>query len=56
MKVLVVGGGVIGCATAYELAKAGCAELRCLQKAALGLDAEDKGAVASASAVPGVPP
>ena len=25
MKVLVVGGGVIGCATAYELAKAGCA-------------------------------
>jgi glycine oxidase len=25
VKVLVVGGGVIGCATAYELAKAGCA-------------------------------
>ena len=25
MKVLVVGGGIIGCATAYELAKAGCA-------------------------------
>ena len=25
MKVLVVGGGMIGCATAYELAKAGCA-------------------------------
>src|SRR3989442_681896 len=25
MKILVVGGGVIGCATAYELAKAGCA-------------------------------
>lgn len=25
MKVVVVGGGVIGCATAYELAKAGCA-------------------------------
>lgn len=25
MKALVVGGGVIGCATAYELAKAGCA-------------------------------
>lgn len=25
MKVLVVGGGVIGCASAYELAKAGCA-------------------------------
>ena len=24
MKVLVVGGGIIGCATAYELAKAGC--------------------------------
>jgi glycine oxidase len=25
MKILVVGGGIIGCATAYELAKAGCA-------------------------------
>ena len=25
MKVTVVGGGIIGCATAYELAKAGCA-------------------------------
>ena len=25
MKITVVGGGVIGCATAYELAKAGCA-------------------------------
>ena len=25
MKVVVVGGGIIGCATAYELAKAGCA-------------------------------
>ena len=25
MKVLVIGGGIIGCATAYELAKAGCA-------------------------------
>ncbi|MBI3636947.1 MAG: glycine oxidase ThiO [Candidatus Rokubacteria bacterium] len=25
MKVLIVGGGIIGCATAYELAKAGCA-------------------------------
>lgn len=25
MKVIVVGGGIIGCATAYELAKAGCA-------------------------------
>ena len=25
MKLIVVGGGVIGCATAYELAKAGCA-------------------------------
>jgi glycine oxidase len=25
VKILVVGGGVIGCATAYELAKAGCA-------------------------------
>ena len=23
MKILVVGGGIIGCATAYELAKAG---------------------------------
>jgi len=25
VKILVVGGGIIGCATAYELAKAGCA-------------------------------
>ena len=25
MKITVVGGGIIGCATAYELAKAGCA-------------------------------
>ena len=25
MKVIVVGGGIIGCAAAYELSKAGCA-------------------------------
>ena len=25
MKIIIVGGGIIGCATAYELAKAGCA-------------------------------
>ncbi len=38
MKVLVVGGGIIGCATAYELAKAGCA-VTLLERATPGAEA-----------------
>ncbi|MBI4635363.1 MAG: glycine oxidase ThiO [Candidatus Rokubacteria bacterium] len=38
MTVLVVGGGVIGCATAYALAKAGCA-VTLLERAAPGAEA-----------------
>lgn len=38
MKVVVVGGGVIGCATAYELAKAGCAVVL-LERATPGAEA-----------------
>lgn len=38
MKVLVVGGGVIGCATALELARAGC-EVTLLERAAPGAEA-----------------
>jgi len=38
MKVVVVGGGVIGCATAYELAKAGCA-VTLLERATPGAEA-----------------
>jgi glycine oxidase len=37
-KILVVGGGVIGCATAYELAKAGCA-VTLLERATPGAEA-----------------
>ena len=38
MKILVVGGGIIGCATAYELAKAGCA-VTLLERATPGAEA-----------------
>jgi glycine oxidase len=38
VKILVVGGGVIGCAIAYELAKAGCA-VTLLERAAPGAEA-----------------
>lgn len=38
MKILVVGGGVIGCATAWELARAGCA-VTLLERAAPGAEA-----------------
>ncbi|MGH7277785.1 MAG: glycine oxidase ThiO [Candidatus Rokuibacteriota bacterium] len=38
MKVIVVGGGVIGCATAYELAKAGCA-VRLFERSTPGAEA-----------------
>ena len=38
MKILVVGGGVIGCAAAYELAKAGCA-VTLLERSAPGAEA-----------------
>ena len=38
MKIIVVGAGVIGCATAYELAKAGCA-VTLLERATPGAEA-----------------
>jgi glycine oxidase len=38
VKILVVGGGIIGCATAYELAKAGCA-VTLLERATPGAEA-----------------
>lgn len=38
MKVIVVGGGVIGCAAAYEMAKAGCA-VTLLERATPGAEA-----------------
>ena len=38
MKILIVGGGIIGCATAYELAKAGCA-VTVLERATPGAEA-----------------
>lgn len=38
MKVVVVGGGIIGCATAFELAKAGCA-VTLLERATPGAEA-----------------
>jgi glycine oxidase len=43
MKVLVVGGGIIGCATAYELAKAGCA-VTVLERATPGAEASSAAA------------
>ena len=38
MKIVVVGGGIIGCATAYELARAGCA-VTLLERATPGAEA-----------------
>jgi glycine oxidase len=38
MKILIVGGGIIGCATSYELAKAGCA-VTVLERATPGAEA-----------------
>src|SRR5713226_3686912 len=38
MKILVVGGGVIGCATAYELVKVGCA-VTLIERATPGAEA-----------------
>ena len=43
MKVLVVGGGIIGCATAYELAKAGCA-VTVLERSTPGAEASSAAA------------
>ena len=43
MKVLVVGGGIIGCATAYELAKAGCA-VTLLERSTPGAEASSAAA------------
>ena len=43
MKVLVVGGGIIGCATAYELAKAGC-QVTVFERATLGAEASSAAA------------
>lgn len=43
LKVLVVGGGIIGCATAYELAKAGCA-VTLLERATPGAEASSAAA------------
>jgi glycine oxidase len=52
MKIIVVGAGVIGCATAYELAKAGCA-VTLLERATPG--AEASGAAAGMLTTPGEP-
>ena len=43
MKVLVVGGGIIGCATAYELAKAGC-QVAVFERATAGAEASSAAA------------
>ena len=43
MKVLVVGGGIIGCATAYELAKAGC-QVSVFERATPGAEASSAAA------------
>jgi glycine oxidase len=43
VKVLVVGGGIIGCATAYELAKAGCA-VTLLERSTPGAEASSAAA------------
>jgi len=50
VKVVVVGGGIIGCATAYELARAGCA-VTLLERATPG--AEASGAAAGLLALLG---
>ena len=51
-EVVIVGAGVIGCATAYELAKAGCA-VTLLERATPG--AEASGAAAGMLTTPGEP-
>ena len=43
MKVLVVGGGIIGCAAAYELAKAGC-QVTLFERATPGAEASNAAA------------
>ena len=43
MKILVVGGGIIGCATAYELIKAGCA-VTLLERSTPGAEASSAAA------------
>ena len=43
MKVLIVGGGIIGCATAYELTKAGCA-VTLLERSTPGAEASSAAA------------
>ena len=43
MKVLIVGGGIIGCATAYELAKAGC-QVAVFERATPGAEASSAAA------------
>jgi glycine oxidase len=43
VKVLVVGGGIIGCATAYELAKAGC-QVTVFERSTLGAEASSAAA------------
>ena len=43
MKILVVGGGIIGCATAYELAKAGC-QVTVFERATPGAEASSAAA------------
>lgn len=43
-EVVVIGGGVIGCSTAYSLAKAGVAEVVLVEKAEVGAGASSKSA------------
>ena len=43
MRVLVIGGGIIGCATAYELAKSGC-EVALFERATPGAEASSAAA------------
>lgn len=43
MRVLVVGGGIVGCATAYELAKSGC-EVALFERAVPGAEASSAAA------------